>query len=284
MIEIAWVAGGMGDPAASLKYYDDALAMFGEISSDEGRGETLDYRCNVLTGMGELSRAAEDCRQALQIYRRLGNKFMLSRTLTDVGDIAILQDRLDDGRTAYAEALATGKQADLGEPILTCDLGFSTVALEQGRFEEANQLLTNAFDYLHAHEEPNMEISAESRLATLALKEGRVSDAQAAIERARKLVRPGQAFEERYIFNIADARVDTATGKLSQARRILEAAIADSGKHNYVHYQLEARLALCEVEAKGEPAAAQLHAKALEKDAQARGFSLIARKAHQMTA
>jgi hypothetical protein len=48
-------------------------------------------------------------------------------------------------------------------------------------------------------------------------------------------------------------------------------------KHGNVRYEFEARLALCEVEAKTDPAAAR--AKTLEEQARSKGFALIARKA-----
>lgn len=50
-------------------------------------------------------------------------------------------------------------------------------------------------------------------------------------------------------------------------------------KHGNVRYEFEARLALCEVEAKTDPAAARVHAKTLEEQARSKGFALIARKA-----
>jgi hypothetical protein len=46
-----------------------------------------------------------------------------------------------------------------------------------------------------------------------------------------------------------------------------------------VRYELEARLALCEIEAKTDPATARAHAKTLEEEARSKGFGLIARKA-----
>ena len=70
-----------------------------------------------------------------------------------------------------------------------------------------------------------------------------------------------------------------ATGKLAEAAASLKALIVQSGEHHYIQYQLQARLALCEVEAKTDPAQARVHAKALENDAASMGFGLIARKA-----
>jgi eukaryotic-like serine/threonine-protein kinase len=284
LTNIAWTVDAMGSPASALPYYTEALAIYQQISSQDGTGEVLDERCAVLARMGELSRASNDCRQALAIFRNFSRKHMLTRTLVDTGNVATLEDRLDDGRAAYSEALNTAKQIGDQGSALSVQLQFATLAQEQNQFAEARQLLTSALDYLHAHDDPAQELSAESRLAILGVKEGNLSDAESAIERGRKRLPAVQWFEERYEFSIADARLQAATGKLSEARRLLDAVIADSGKHDDVHYQLVARLALCEVEAKIDPATARAHAVTLEKQAGEKGFNLIARKARAIAA
>ena len=55
--------------------------------------------------------------------------------------------------------------------------------------------------------------------------------------------------------------------------------IAETTRHSNLRYQLEARLALCEVEARTDRASARVHAKTLEQEAKSKGFGLIARKA-----
>jgi hypothetical protein len=49
--------------------------------------------------------------------------------------------------------------------------------------------------------------------------------------------------------------------------------------HGNIRYQLEACLALCEVEAKTDPTGARARAHTLEEQARSKGFGLIARKA-----
>jgi len=61
--------------------------------------------------------------------------------------------------------------------------------------------------------------------------------------------------------------------------RVSREVIAETIKHGVVRYELEARLALCEIEAKTDPATARAHAKTLEEEARSKGFGLIARKA-----
>jgi hypothetical protein len=59
----------------------------------------------------------------------------------------------------------------------------------------------------------------------------------------------------------------------------VQAALAEAAAYGYVGYQLEARLALAEVEMIAGTPAARAHLEALEKDARSTGFGLIARKA-----
>src|SRR5262249_46142730 len=140
--------------------------------------------------------------------------------------------------------------------------------------------IDTALSFLRDHKEPGNEVGAESLLARLDLAQGNTAEATHAMDAAQVVLH--QAPEDReasYIFGIAQARVQSATGKLAQARESLKTVLAETGKHNFIRYQLEARLAMCEVEAKTNPALARIHAKALEADAHSRGFGLIARKA-----
>lgn len=69
-------------------------------------------------------------------------------------------------------------------------------------------------------------------------------------------------------------------GEKSKALRSLEKAISEARKYGFANYQLEARLAIGEIELKaGQKAAGRIHLQALERDARAKGFGLIARKA-----
>ena len=80
---------------------------------------------------------------------------------------------------------------------------------------------------------------------------------------------------------LAAASVRVASGKPSDqaaASDRLEAVLARANKHDFVRYQFEARLALGQLEVKsGTNGRARLAE--LEKDARAKGFLLIARKA-----
>lgn len=280
LIQIAWVENSSGgEPKAILNDYDQALAIFRDLSNEEGVAEVLGEKGGALVTLGELSAAQQSCQESLDLYRKSGEKSWMVRALFDLGNIASLQDRDEDSRKRFSEALAIVHETrDAGEDIIV-NLGLARLEKEEGHLAESRKLLDHVFGLVHAHKNPNEEISANNLLAETALQEGNLAEAQAAIGAAQNLLRPGQFLEGRYVFGITNARIQAATGNLRGARDSLKALVADTARHHYVHYELEARLALCEVELKADPSTAHLEARELQKEASLRGFNRIARKA-----
>jgi hypothetical protein len=83
---------------------------------------------------------------------------------------------------------------------------------------------------------------------------------------------------------IAFARVRAALGKPAEARTILKTTLAEAMKCGFVNYQMDAGLALGEIEMKfGKTSTGHARLAILEKEATAKGFLRIARKAHDIT-
>jgi DNA-binding winged helix-turn-helix (wHTH) protein/TolB-like protein len=279
LVETAWVLKSGGDAASTLKIYDEASSLFRQLSNEEGVAMSMTEQGTSLIYLGRLNEAEQNCEVALKVFRRVNEKNTISRTLFDLANIAALQDRLEDSRRTFSEALSIEREAGDEELALSIQLELAKLSNEQGHRAEARQQVNEVLQSLHAHKASSSELSAESLLADIALQEGDIAEAGRLLETARGLLRPGQWLEERYIYEIVNARFLAATGKSAAARASLGGVLADATKHNYVHYELEARLALCELEARTNPAAARSHSKALQKDASAKGFALVARKA-----
>jgi len=80
---------------------------------------------------------------------------------------------------------------------------------------------------------------------------------------------------------IAAGRIHAASGRAAEASKGLAGTLAEATRLDCGRCVLEARLALGELEMKeGKKAAAREHLATLEKDATAKGFLLIARKAN----
>jgi len=277
LMGVAWATADEGALASSLSLDQQALAVFKDVADESGILYALDEQTAQLIQLGRLSEAETIGQQALGLARKSGVLREVVAVLFYQGTVAKLEGRLDDARKIFNEGLAT----DHSDAALAAEFedGLAEVDNEDGRLADARQHAKQGLAYLHDHSDPSDEIGLQSMLASISLREKNTGEAVRAIDAAKALLGKSQGREEQFIFGIAHARVQAASGKLADARRTLNGVIAETNKDGNVRFQLEARLALYEVEAKSDPAAAQAHAKALADEAGPRGFGLIARKA-----
>jgi len=284
LMGVAWAVAAEGGLAESLGMDDQALAIFTEMADDGGGAYALNEKTSQLTMLGDLGKAKETCQQSLALARKSGNKNMIVGDLFYLGNIAKLEGKLEDAHQIFSDALPLAREAGDSALAAMLEQGLAEIADEENHREEAKQQIREILSSLQEHKDPIDEGGAQSLLATIALQEGDTAAATRAINAARSVLGQSQGWEERCWFGIANARVQAAVGKLADARESLKAVIAETKKHSNLRYQLEARLALCEIEAKTDPASARAHAKTLEQEARSKGFGLIARKALAMEA
>src|SRR5206468_6845935 len=120
-------------------------------------------------------------------------------------------------------------------------------------------------------------------LAWSLVAQGKLAEALKVVDTAKKLLAKSDNREKRLPAFIIAARVRAASGETVQTAKSLEPILAEATKFHLVAIQFEARLALAEIEMKsGKTAAGRARLVALEKDATANGFLLVARKAHAL--
>jgi len=279
LMGVAWAVAAEGGLAESLSMDDQALAIFTEMADDGGAAYALNEKTSQLTMLGDLDEAQEACQHSLDLARKSGNRHMTLSDLFYQGNIAKLEGKLESAHQTFSDALPLARET--GDSGMTAMLaqGLAEVADEESHREDAKQQIREILSSLHEHKDPLDEGGAQSLLATIALEEGDTATATRAISAARSLLGQSQGWEERCWFGIANARVQAAVGKLAEARESLKTVIAETRKHSNLRYQLEARLALYEIEAKTDRTLARAHAKTLEQEARSKGFGLIARKA-----
>jgi eukaryotic-like serine/threonine-protein kinase len=279
LMGIAWAVAAEGHPAMSLSMNDQALTIFTDVADDNGAASALNEKTSQLTMLGDLGKARESCQRSLALAQKSGNKHTIVADLFYLGNIAKLEGKLDDARKIFSDSLPLAREAGGSALTALFEEGLAEVADEQNQQVEARRQINELLSSLHEHRDPTNEIGAQSLLARIALEQGDTAAAIRAIAAARSLLRQSQGWEERFLFGIADARVQAAVGRLDQARQSLNTIVAQTTEHGNIRYELEARLALCQVETKTDPGAARAHAKTLEEQARSKGFALIARKA-----
>lgn len=276
------VLNNQGDLAGARAMQEEALAIWREIGDKGGLGRGLMSLAHVLHQQGDLAGAEKMFEESLSIHRKIGNKGFSAHSLFGLGDVLSSGGNLDAARKRHEEALAL--RNEIGEKLWAAvsRLALAALLIEQGRPAEAESKVREAAKEFRGEKRfAYGEISAYELLARSLLAQSKFAGAQKAIDRANALLRGSELLSDRLSVAITAARVQApASGKRAEAVKSLESVLAEATRTGHLGLQFEARLALGEIEMQsGKTAAGRARLKALEKEAAAKGFGLIARKA-----
>jgi eukaryotic-like serine/threonine-protein kinase len=275
---IANVLADKGDQVGAKAKYEEALAAFQETGSQFEIAMTMSNIGELYLDEGDLPKAKKMFEQALEIKRSLHNRHSEAYTLSALGDLLLYQGDIAAARKAYEDALAIRTQLGERGTAAQDSLALARLTLEDGHPEEALAAAHQAAVDFHSQNQADYEAAAHTLIARCLLQSGKLAEAKAEIQQAQKMVKPDDHVA-RLPVAIASARIATVSGDQATARKILDEALSEATKANLLYFQYDARLALGELEIKsGKVAAAHRRLTTLEKEAEDRGFLLIAHR------
>jgi hypothetical protein len=187
----------------------------------------------------------------------------------------------------YDQSLAIRTSAGDKLTIAQTRLGLADLSLEEAR-PPVNQevAIREALVVFQQQRSRDDETQAWRILARALLAEGKSVDATAAMRHARSLAAKSQNLEVRWQTAIAAAHIETAgkgvtNSKVGIATRTeLSGIVTKSRELGFQGTELDARLVLAEIEMKtGQVMAGRAQLLAIESDAKAKGYNLLAHKA-----
>jgi tetratricopeptide (TPR) repeat protein len=216
----------------------------------------------------------------LATMRETGAKVLYASTLVDVGHVLRQQGEADKARASYVESLALqeglGNKSDAAETRLA----LAELDCDSGKGTEAEQLSRAAVEAFQSDSYEDEEIFAQSMLSRSLLQRGKTEEAGSAIAEAVRLSEKSQDVTVRISVMLDLAFVLAARNNMGGAETSAQAALTRARNLGLFRWQLEASLALGQIQIKGpNRAAGRTRLQALEKSARAKGFELIARKA-----
>jgi tetratricopeptide (TPR) repeat protein len=140
---LAGIAWSQNDLEAADAYAEEALALAREVGDGKTAYTALTVRISAATARLDLDASKALCREAEKTARQA---FPQGLGLVDfhLGDIAWLEERLDEAEGLYRRALAHARRIDSRElAAFTLD-GLGRTALKRGAPREAQQLLIEA--------------------------------------------------------------------------------------------------------------------------------------------
>jgi serine/threonine protein kinase/tetratricopeptide (TPR) repeat protein/TolB-like protein len=281
LINLAHVSAQQGRMTTALKLAEESRATLHNTSALVRIGaltlETADL--NLLAG--DLKKTQQLYEEALKIFSGAGQEFDSSFALFGLGDILLARDDLAGARRQHETALSLRqKNHGAARVLFDSQVRIAQISLEQGSASEAEAGVRQALKQYLPRNEPDAQIEADSILIEALLTQKRFDEAQQLVADDRKLVANTEDRVNLLKVDLLTTRVDSASGNAAKAEKLMKSGVEEWGNRGFVGLHIEARLALGEAEMKsGNVSAGRATLLSVEREATARGFLLLSRKA-----
>lgn len=265
-----------GDLSTARKRHEESLRIRREIGQKIGEVSSLNNLGTVLLEHGELAAARQSFQSSLALCRDTGSRSASAYALFGLGEVLARGGDLEGARKQHEAALAL--REELGEKGTAAEsrLALAILRLDAGEPEPARRLARTAAEELAHQGTKDTGALALATAALAAAAQGDAAGARQTIDQATALLGAHQDLRARLLVEIRAARL----GRIPTPEAALEQVIAQAGQAGLLGPQLEARLALGEIEiVRGRATEGRARLEALQQEAQALGYGLIARKA-----
>jgi tetratricopeptide (TPR) repeat protein len=273
----------LGDLAEARTGYEESLAIRKEIGDKRGGAIGRIELGAVLLEQGQLSASKRTIEEALSIAREVKLRPGEAQAFYFLGEIALAEGDLATARKHHEAAQAIRKENREERTLVESRLALANVSLEDGRAIEAEADLRDLRDHLGKDKTRPTEAMIELLIARALLAQNKTGEAGQALTRAQTLSAGTQRNYVRAMITITGARLAASQKQSNVALQNLNPLLAALNRSGAGALQFEARLAQCEAELQSSQASvAKGCFAALQKDATARGFRLVARRANRL--
>jgi tetratricopeptide (TPR) repeat protein len=270
----------MGNTPAAREMYQSALPVFRETGDRNAVATVLSNLGDLVSDEGDLARARDLYEESRATFLELGNKSSLAHELSRLGDIDLINGDVGPARKKHEEALALRKELGERSGVAESQLALAQISMEQGDAASALATARTAIEEFAAAKRPDDEASATAVLARSLLAQAKFPESAQAIQRAEGLSRKSNDLNVRLSVAITAASIRAAQGGSAKAITELQGIIRETRNAKSVQLELEARLALTEIQiGSGQYRAARTELDALEAEASKKGYKHIANRA-----
>jgi tetratricopeptide (TPR) repeat protein len=279
----------LGERAAATRTFEEALRLSREVGEKELAATVLQGLAEFRATQAPPAEAKRAAEQALAAHRAAASVSSPATTvsaMTNVASALLAEGNLGGAKQVIEEAavipLRPGPSRDRAIAAAHA-LVRAEIALEEGRVQDSLTDARRAVELFRAHRLADEEAFAEAAVGRALLAAKKPHEALQAVGRASAHAQTSDNRLLRLSVAIASTRVRAATQSpvvIADASRSLDSVRLEAAKSGFATLGLEARLALGEIEVQaGSVTAGRARLSALEREARARGFGLIARKA-----
>ena len=277
---LANIVSLMGDSQTAREMYQGALPVFRQTGDRNAVATVLSNLGDLVSEEGDLLRARELYEESRATFQDLGNKSLLAQELSRLGELDLINGDLGSARRRHEEALALRKQLGEKAAVAESQLHLAQIALHQGDTQSAQAAANEAAAGFASANRADDEAMATAVLARLLLGQEKYPQSLQAIQRAEKLSMNSSDRGIPLSVAITGASIRAARGDTAKSLKDLDTVIREARRAKLIQLELEARLALAEIEiTAGLLQAGRMRLDAVEAEASKRGYKFIADRA-----
>ena len=220
----------LGQVLEALGQYRQAMATLREAIDAAVAAKDATLHASALAGIGDVYRSQGNAelavqyeKQALGMFRELGNTPMMSRTMNNLGISYKLMGRIDLALEVYRENLALLERLKYSRGINISKINIASVLITLRRHEEAAQILGELLPIYQQGNEPNSRANVRRLLAIIEERRGNLSGA---LEHALAAnAEPSEKVRDAHLARALLGRIYRKLGRIDDARTSLTSAI-----------------------------------------------------------
>ncbi len=273
-----------GEQAKAKDLLAQACSIARRTQNQNALALSLSNLAAISFEQGNLAEAGQQYEAALAIQKAIGARSNAAATLDSLGDLELAKGNLDRARQNYERGVSMQREMHDDSGMASSKLGLARVLIEQQAFQQAEDNLHQALSEFEREKDGDAQAMLHSVLASSYFRQKNLVRAEQEIRIAGQLIGNGSGREARYAVAIMTARISgTRSSANTQVLADLGKTEVDAKQAGMMGYELEARLARCQIElGLGRKATAEKSLRLLREDALRQGFGLIARKAQQL--
>jgi len=268
-----------GNLRSAKPLYEESLQISRKTGKNKDLSIILVDHGDLQRLLGDLSAARTSYLEAQRLSTTAGDQQGIGVATRALGEIQFQQGDLTAAHESFEQALTVLKKIGDTRFFQNTSLAMGRLELETGDPSTAERKARLASDEFRKAKDPDSQANAEVLLTRALLVQQKTQEAQHIGTDAKKLAVQGSSATQIVAASV-EAEVEVASGKATEAANSLRQIVSEARRTGLVPQELETRLALGEaVNKSGKHDAARTLFLSLERDAKAKGFQLIARKA-----
>ncbi len=215
---------GMGELDKAEEMFRQAIHVFREVGDIEGLSAASANLGDVFLAKGDLDGAEHTLSSAIPGYREIGDKDGIALTLNDLGEIARLRGDLSEAQRRYDQAKVSAQEIDSKRALAYIASGLGDVLFDRGDLAGAQGRYQDSLALRKQIGDQQAVAESELSLASLAVEQGRAAEAETVIRKCREQFHQGQQADDELSASTALVDALVAQAKYSDANHEVQQA------------------------------------------------------------